>query len=253
MTFTRNINIKYAVKARTRLENIAQLAQNGGVASTIIYALLKEKIVDKALAAARNFNEPQVISLKNSIDITKIPGSRYFYVPVLQALNIPEDKSKNICIVGLPCHIRAATNIEKIIGVKFLKIGLLCFKNFYLSTIRNILKSMNIDLKNVRKMEIVKKSMKIYVNSSIVSIKLSKLKSSTKCLYCKCFIPFEADLVLGNVGSPPTETTVLVFTDNGFNALKASEKYLKIDYDINIDTVLKMQKLKEKISLKKKI
>ncbi|RLE93636.1 MAG: hypothetical protein DRN04_06320 [Thermoprotei archaeon] len=253
MTLTKDINIKYSAKAKTRLENIAQIAQNGGVASTIVYALLEEKAVDEAVAAARDFNAPRAISITNSSDAVKISGSRYFYTPILQEIDFSRVKDKKVCIIGLPCHIRAAFNLEKLMGVKFLKIGLFCFKNFYLSSIKNILESNNINVEKINRMEVVKKDLKIYIGSSIVSIKLSELKSSTKCLSCKCFIPFEADIALGNAGSSPSETTILVLSNDGLKALEVAEKYLEVDSNVNIYQVLKMQKIKEKIASKKKI
>ncbi len=117
-------------------------ASSGGIISTLIYFLLKEKYIDAAILVCDSiigndsYYEPIPCVIKTLEEfVNKLPyifGSRYRPVPLNQVLEkIAKDKSLNsIAFVGLPCHIRGLKKLQEYNSYlrkkKFITIGLFC-------------------------------------------------------------------------------------------------------------------------------
>jgi len=245
MSIVGELNIISMYAARSRLKKLTSVAQNGGVVSTIVFSLLKSKTVDIFLTSARDFTQPKPLVLTEAEKVVRSAGSRYFYVPILAPIRELKTRD-NIGIVGLPCHIRAATNLEKVMSLNTIKIGLFCFKNFYFSSFIKTLAKYNISLNDVTKTEIVGKSMKIHTLSKTLSIKLTEFKSSEKCLNCLNFIPSEADIAVGNVGSLNNFSSVLVLTKRGAEIFEEAREYLLVSDNIDFSKITILQRIKER-------
>jgi len=118
-------------------------ASSGGLVTTILLTLLKEGMINGAIVAIDNPNDPLkplMTFAKSEEEIMSSMGSKY--CPVKSHFKVKDlirERGK-IAVVGLPCHIRAFRKLEEVVSELKNKIlvhlGLFCGKcpNFYATT-----------------------------------------------------------------------------------------------------------------------
>lgn len=118
--------------------NIRYHAASGGVTTSLVLYMLKQKIVDKVLVTKMDGFTATPILTDNENDVISAQGSIYFKtfsLRILKKLLSNLKKGKRICIVGLPCQISALTKVLRGFEDKLYFVGLICGhvnENWYL-------------------------------------------------------------------------------------------------------------------------
>ncbi|MFX1371714.1 MAG: Coenzyme F420 hydrogenase/dehydrogenase, beta subunit C-terminal domain [Promethearchaeota archaeon] len=215
-----------AYSARTKIKDISDICQDGGISSTCIHYLFDSKKIDFALGAkmSNTLWRPEPILLKNKEEIVSTAGTKYVNNPNLQILNLPELKSKKIAVVGVPCQMQALLK-SKIYNIGFpslnnieYRIGIFCMESFSYESLLKICEKAKVDIKNVKKMDINKGKFFIYTNKGdelSVPIKEISHLAREDCKICYDLTSESADISIGSIGSPSGWNTVLIRTEKG--------------------------------------
>ena len=110
--------------------NAYRNAQSGGACTAILSYLLDSGKIDAAVMCRMDYGStPDVhaVTITSSQELYACQKSCYTPVDVLSALKDCK-RYKSVAVVGLPCHIQGATNLQKIPTFKNIKykIGLFC-------------------------------------------------------------------------------------------------------------------------------
>ncbi|MFX0036459.1 MAG: Coenzyme F420 hydrogenase/dehydrogenase, beta subunit C-terminal domain [Candidatus Hermodarchaeota archaeon] len=214
--------------ARTKIKEIADVCQDGGISSTCILYLLDNKKINFAVGAkmSNTLWRPEALLIENKEDIITAAGTKYVNNPNLQVLNQNDLKDKKIAVVGVPCQMQALLK-SKIydIGIPSLqnieyRIGIFCMESFSYESLLKICNKVNVDLKNVKKMDINKGKFFVYTHKGEelnVPIKEISHLAREDCEICYDLTSESADLSIGSIGSPSGWNTVLIRTERGKN------------------------------------
>ncbi len=239
-------------------------AQNGGVVTSILYNAFEEDLIDGAIVVDmdRFTLSPKSFLAKSKEDVLKSAGSKYLWrEPPLKALKraVMEEKLNKLAIVGTSCVIDAIAKILRSNNdllspfrdaIK-LKIGLFCFEIYDYDKLINHLKNDNIETWEVKKMEISKGYLNIYlIDGNIKKYKLEDIEFAMRdgCRYCNDFTAVNADISVGNIGTGEGHSTVIIRNrwGEGFFKRAAYNGYIHYDENVNIKSIEKIAKLKFK-------
>jgi coenzyme F420 hydrogenase subunit beta len=215
-----------AYSARTKIKEIAEICQDGGISSTCIYYLLEKKKVDFAIGAkmSNTLWRPEPFLIKNKDDILSSAGTKYVNNPNLQLLNDRELNEKKIAVVGVPCQMQALlkSNIYNIgfpsINNVEYRIGIFCMESYSYESLFNICKKLEVDINNAKKMDINKGKFFIYTQKGEefnIPIKEISNLAREDCEMCYDLTSESADISIGSIGSPSGWNTVLIRTEKG--------------------------------------
>lgn len=147
------------------------------------------------------------------------------------------NKPEKVAMVGTPCHMIAASKMEKFSDYLGdspidLKIGLFCMENFSYSYMRKLLEKHNINMRDVTECRVEKNYVWFFLTEDrVFKIPLNEAKSCVRknCNICMDFTSELSDLSVGSVGSPEGWSTIIIRTDKGMELLKNAEKdnYIK--------------------------
>ena len=147
------------------------------------------------------------------------------------------NKHEKIAMVGTPCHMIAASKMEKFSDYLGdspidLKIGLFCMENFSYSYMRKLLEKHNINMRDVTECRVEKNYVWFFLTEDrVFKIPLDEAKSCVRknCNICMDFTSELSDLSVGSVGSPEGWSTIIIRTDKGMELLKNAERdnYIK--------------------------
>jgi len=215
-----------AYSAKTKVKEISELCQDGGISSTCLYYLFDKKEIDLALGAkmSNTLWRPEPILLKNKEDILSTAGTKYVNNPNLQLLNQKEVVNKKIAVVGVPCQMQALLK-SKIYDIGFpslnsieYRIGIFCMESFSYESLLKICEKLNIDIKNAKKMDINKGKFFVYTNNNDeLNIPIKEISNLARedCEICYDLTSESADISIGSIGSPSGWNTVLIRTEKG--------------------------------------
>ena len=127
--------------------DIRRKASSGGVVTALIIHLLQQKIVDGAIIVTMDDKNPlngKATIATSEKDVLNGSGSKYTPVSMHQVVQQILSDNKKYVFVGLPCHLEALDQTEKIfknLGARIvLKIGLYCNNSPSANATRYILK-----------------------------------------------------------------------------------------------------------------
>ncbi len=215
-----------AFSARTKVKEISEICQDGGISSTCLHYLFDKNEIDLAIGAkmSNTLWRPEPIVLKNKDEILLTAGTKYVNNPNLQILNQKDLKNKKIAVVGVPCQMQAILK-SKIydIGVPSLnninyRIGIFCMESFSYESLLKICEKLNEDINNAEKMDINKGKFFVYTKKGeelSVPIKEISHLAREDCEICYDLTSESADISIGSIGSPSGWNTVLIRTENG--------------------------------------
>lgn len=133
------------ISVQSTNSDILKHAENGGFITTLSKYLLETKNIDQLITVKNINGTPKSMIIKDPEEVLKNPGVFYGRTGVLkQLIKAAEGDHKSIGIIGLPCEIRGATNIDSQMQGKLelFKIGLFCNANIRTpDTDRGIIKS----------------------------------------------------------------------------------------------------------------
>ncbi len=215
-----------AYSARTKIKEISEICQDGGISSTCIHYLLEKNKIDLAIGAkmSNTLWRPEPFLIKNKEDILLSAGTKYVNNPNLQLLNENELTGKKIAVVGVPCQMQALLK-SKIYDIGFsslnnieYRIGIFCMESFSYESLLNICKKLDIDINNAKKMDINKGKFFVYTKKGDelnIPIKEISHLAREDCEICYDLTSESADISIGSIGSPSGWNTVLIRTEKG--------------------------------------
>jgi coenzyme F420 hydrogenase subunit beta len=253
-------------KARTKVPEINERAQDGGVVSSILTSFISEGgdgVIVAGLDETKTWVPRPVIG-KTSEDIIGAAGTKYTSSPTLLGVKeaVKSQKLENIAVVGTPCQIRGLSKLtegkfrnKKYSDAVKLKLGLFCMETFRYDDWIEYLENNNVDPEEVTKFEI--KNGRFYAKKGDEVIHKTKLKNVKDlvrpcCHHCDDFTCEYSDVSIGNVGSPDGWSTVIVRNEKGEKALRKAEKADLIelelfeDFDEGESLIHRLAKMKKK-------
>jgi coenzyme F420 hydrogenase subunit beta len=236
LTFSDKINgYINAYSASTTKDAIKKVRQDGGIVTSLLEFLLKNKLVDAIVAVqhSKDFWKPEPVIVDDLKDLYKTGGTKYANASTLAIIDEAR-KYENIAVVGTPCMINA---IEKgnlfPSGVQFFKnikykIGLFCMEAFpYDGVLKLIEEQFDKDYKKITKMDISGGKFIIYLDSGEdVRVPLKDVKSYARgnCHFCEDLTADCADISVGSIGSPGGWSSVITRSKLGDKLFKDANK-----------------------------
>lgn len=218
----------YAARARER----APGAQDGGVVTALLEALLERGYVDGALVTRKEGAlGGRPVLATTPADGRSAAGSVYEQTFVLGTLAQPLPPGiTEIALVGTPCQINGLRALQRfpwryrqvpVTQVK-LAIDLFYTHSFDAQRLALALLRSGVELRRVAKVDIREGQFRVYDarGELLFETRVSALHRAALrgCEECADFTAVLADIAVGNVGSPRGYTTVLVRTDRGAEA-----------------------------------
>ncbi|MHA2035915.1 MAG: coenzyme F420 hydrogenase/dehydrogenase beta subunit N-terminal domain-containing protein, partial [Promethearchaeota archaeon] len=172
--------------ASTTKDEIKSVRQDGGIVTSLLEYLLKNKLVD-AIIAVRHSKElwkPEPVIVDNVKDLYETSGTKYANASTLDIIEKAK-KYENVAVVGVPCMMTA---LEKgtlfpsgapfFKNIKY-KIGLFCMESFPYDGVLNLIKEQfEQDFNKVTKMDISGGKFIIYLDSGEdLKVPLKEVKS----------------------------------------------------------------------------
>ncbi|MFX1589064.1 MAG: Coenzyme F420 hydrogenase/dehydrogenase, beta subunit C-terminal domain [Promethearchaeota archaeon] len=212
--------------ARTKIKEISEVCQDGGITSTCLHFLFERNEIDVALGAqmSRTLWRPEPLLIKNKDDILKTAGTKYVSNPTLSLLNELNENSSNIAVVGVPCMMQALLKSEIYnIGIPSLnkvkyRIGIFCMESFSYESLLKICETLSVDINNVRKTDINKGKFFVYTHEGEqLSIPIKEISHLARkdCKTCFDLTSESSDISIGSIGAPSGWNTVIIRTPKG--------------------------------------
>lgn len=217
-----------AYSAKTKIKEIAEICQDGGISSTCISYLLDKKLIDTAIGAkmSNTLWRPEPFLITNKEELLLSAGTKYVNNPNLQILNINDLKNKKIAVVGVPCQMQALlksqiynVGLPSLTNVRY-RIGIFCMESFSYESLLKICEKVNVDINDAKKMDINKGKFFIYTkdgNELNIPIKEISHLAREDCEVCYDLTSESADISIGSIGSPSGWNTVLIRNERGKN------------------------------------
>jgi coenzyme F420 hydrogenase subunit beta len=212
--------------ARTKVNAIAEVCQDGGISSTCIHYLFEKGLIDCSLGARMSSDpwKPDPLILKSKEDIILTAGTKYVNNPNLSLLNDTYLKDKKIAVVGVPCQMQALLKSEiynigfpSVNNVKY-RIGIFCMESFPYDGLLKICETLNVNVNDVKKTDINRGKFFIYTKSGEelnLPIKEISHLAREDCELCFDLTSESADIAVGSIGAPSGWNMVLIRTEKG--------------------------------------
>ena len=212
--------------ATTTKDEIKEVRQDGGIVTSILEYLLKNKLVDAIVAVkhSKDIWRPEPVIIDDIKDLYETGGTKYANSPSLTIISDAKKYDK-IAFVGVPCMMKA---IEKGVlfpsGLPFFnnikyKIGLFCMESFPYSEIIKLTKDkFDKEIDQLTKMNIDKGKFIINLKSGEeLSVDLKEVQSYARdnCHFCEDLTSDYADISVGSIGSQAGFSSVITRTKDG--------------------------------------
>jgi coenzyme F420 hydrogenase subunit beta len=229
------LHYKNTYSGTTTNDEIKKVRQDGGIVTSLLEYLLKNKLVDAIIAVqhSKDLWKPEPVIVEDVKDLYTTSGTKYANSPSLAII----DKAKkydSIAIVGVPCMIKAIekgslfpSGLPFFNNIKY-KIGLFCMESFSYDNIINLVKDIfNKDINDLIKMNIDKGKFIINLKSGEeLNVPLSEIQSYARdtCHYCEDLTSDYADISVGSIGSQAGWSSVITRTKEGEEIYKGAIK-----------------------------
>jgi coenzyme F420 hydrogenase subunit beta len=200
------------VTAQTTNPVIRKVAQNGGVVTGLLTFALENKIIDCAVVSVAGKEKPfcpMPIMARTTQEILDSAGTKYIYSPNVHVLSEATEKGgRAVAFVGTPCQVAAVRRMQEkgldcARHVKLL-IGLMCSEAFNYEDlmVKHVQNELSIDLRSVKRTEIVADKMKIITSEAEFTVPLVTIKKYARksCERCRDFSSELADISVGGLG-----------------------------------------------------
>ncbi len=247
-----------AVAVRSKDKDILKNAQDGGAATSLLLAAVKEGFSDAAVLTSRD--DSWNVDSSSSTDKKEIvggAGTKYARAPPVLKLGKNLRHTPRLAIVGTGCQIAGTRKLQKrflsgIDKVDLTLIGLFCYENFPYTTLKKIIEEkFGLKIENVTKTDITKGKMHVWTKDGKEHEKAVKEFADlapTSCVICRDFTATFSDLTCGSIGTEAGWTTVIVRSQRGLDLLeKAVEKgYIEVKDKVDLEEVKKTGGFKKK-------
>jgi len=214
------------ITAQTTNNDITQVAQDGGIVTTLLKMAFDQNLIDGALVVTEGLEplNPLPVFIERVGDLQKTAGTKYTNSPILKEIYKYSD-CKKMAVVGTPCIMKALKKLSfyplqnPFYDNIAIKIGLLCSESFDYSEITNLLKNeFQSTPSDVKKMDINKGRFFIYnKDGTILDIPIKKIKKYGRlgCFFCEDLTAIHTDISVGSIGSEAGWSTVFIRTKKG--------------------------------------
>lgn len=229
--------------------------QDGGAVTALLVALLEAGEIDGAVVTRRlDAFRGETIVATTVEEIRSAGGSVYNQTNALSALGgLPLPAGiERLAYVGTPCQISVLRTLqmfpwryrESAAGKVTLAIGLFCTRSFEPVKLMRELVERGENIADVKKVDI--REGKLFLHGAEGAREVGPVKEYRKatlggCDECTDFGGRLADVVVGNIGSEPGRSTVLVRTEAGRKAWAGVESSLDSAALEDIEPIRKME------------
>ena len=244
--------------ATTTKDEIKKVRQDGGIVTSLLEYLLKNKLVDAIVAVqhSKDLWKPEPVIVEDVKDLYKTSGTKYANASTLNIIDEAKKYDK-MAVVGVPCMMNALekgnlfpSGLPFFKNIKY-KIGLFCMESFPYEGILNLIKEQfDKDFNKVTKMDISGGKFIIYLDSGEdLRVPLKEVKSYARhnCHFCEDLTCDYADVSIGSIGSPSGWSSVITRTKLGEQIFKDAIKAGLIESK-NLKDVKPGQSLLERIA-----
>jgi coenzyme F420 hydrogenase subunit beta len=213
--------------ARTKIEDIKNVCQDGGITSTILYYLLENKIIDSAIGATMSDDpwKPEPMLIKSKKDVLSCAGTKYVNNPNLKILKKFNSSENDTAVVGVPCMMQAILK-SKIYNLDFpslndikYRIGIFCMESFpHQEGFLKICERLEVAVEDVKKTDINKGKFFVYTKDGReLKIPIKEISDLARedCEVCFDLTSESADISIGSIGAPSGWNAVLIRTAKG--------------------------------------
>lgn len=222
-----------AFSAKSKIADIKEKAQDGGIVSSILIALFRNKEIDAAVVTGAEEMpwKAHAEIIASEEEVMKYAGSVYNQSYVNNLIKKAVDRGyRKLAVVGLPCEIEGLRAIKnstlKALDYKVIRylIGLFCTENFdYAMLFQQKIPELGFKSEEIEKIEIEKGMLITYGKSSeLFRISVRKLREAVLygCNFCRDFAANFADISIGSTGSRKGFSSVIVRTEEGKKAFE---------------------------------
>ena len=245
-------------------------AQDGGVVSALLVALLEAGDLDGVLLARESATEPwkgEAFLACTPAEVVECAGSFYNQTMALGHLDLKgHDLGPNprIAVVGTPCEVEGIRALQARpwfwgsarVDAVVLTVALLCTKSFNYEKrmVGEIQRQRGIPLEKVGKVDVIHGRLLVedldgntLVSEPVRDFHGAALKG---CDECADFLGRAADISVGSVGSEDGWSSVLVRTEVGLQAVERVRDRLELRDLDRVEALHKLDALDKKIALK---
>src|SRR5919108_3263270 len=245
-------------------------AQDGGLVTALLVALLEAGELDGALVARESPTEPwkgEPYLARTLEEVVACAGSFYNQTMALAALDLKGHDlppRPRIAVVGTPCEVEAIRAMQarpwtwgaQRVDAVLLTIALLCTKSFNYEKLMvgEIQRQRGIPLEQVGKVDVIHGKLLVedrdgntLVSEPVRDFHGAALKG---CDECADFLGRAADISVGSVGSDDGWSSVLVRTEVGLQAVERVRGRLELRDLDRVEALHKLDALDKKIALK---
>jgi coenzyme F420 hydrogenase subunit beta len=231
-------------KAKTLVPEIAEVAQDGGIVSTILAYALNQGIIDGAIVSVTNEENPWIPQPKiitSYEELLKSAGTRYSLSPNIASLAQYKDVVEELlaqrpvgedwlrlAFVGTPCQTLGVMKLQNALegadirpaNLITLTIGLFCMENFDAAKLHQLIQDKTgLNITQIRKMDIKKGALHIFPKGEeeAKTIPLEETGEAVRsgCHSCEDLTAWYADISIGSIGTPTGWSTVFTRTGKG--------------------------------------
>lgn len=211
-------------------------AQDGGVVTSLLAALIEQGVVDGALVTRRLdafHGEPFVAT--TAAQVRSAAGSVYHQAYPLAKLSQPVPSGvRTLAVVGTPCQLAVLSALRRFPwpqrrtaeGAVVLSIGLFCTRSFDPFALQRALLAEKVNLRQVHSIDIRdgRFMARDRGGREVFAKPVKELRGAALagCDECSDFTALAGDIAVGNLGSEPGHSTVLVRTEAGERAWQAA-------------------------------
>jgi len=260
------VRATYTARVRPKVPG----AQDGGVVSALLVALLEAGELDGALLARQSPTEPwkgEPFLARTPAEVVGCAGSFYNQTLALAALDLAGydlPARPRIAVVGTPCEVEAiramqarpwtwgASQVDAVV----LTVALLCTKSFNYERLmlEEIQRRRGIALERVGKVDVIHGRMivedhdgEVLVSEPVREFHGAALKG---CDECADFLGHAADLSVGSVGSQDGYSSVVVRTPAGQAAFDRVRDRLELRDLDRVEALHKLDALDRRIAVR---
>ena len=211
-------------------------AQDGGVVTELLAALIESGEIDGAVVTRRldAFHGTAFVATTPE-EVRAAAGSVYHQAQPLQVLQRPLPPGvRRIAVVGTPCQLSVLAALRRFpwplrrtaVDSVTLTFGLFCTRSFDPAALMRAMLADGVDLSRVARLDVRDGTLTAVGHDGAVVAERSARELSAAalrgCDECADFAALAADISVGNVGSDPGASTVLVRTEAGGEAWQAA-------------------------------
>ena len=260
------VRATYTARVRPRVPG----AQDGGVVSALLVALLEAGDIDGALLARESRTEPwkgEPFLARTPAEVVECAGNFYNQTLALAALDLDGydlPAQPRLAVVGTPCEVEAIRAMQSRpwtwgasrVDAVALTVALLCTKSFNYEKlmVEEIRRRRGIPLERVGKVDVIHGRMivedhdgEVLVSEPVRDFHGAALKG---CDECADFLGHAADISVGSVGSDDGYSSVLVRTPAGQAAFDRVRDRLDLRDLDRVEALHKLDALDRKIAVR---